>query len=99
MVLALIVFLLVMLTTLGAATLLSRKMHRRDVDQLKDRLAGKTRTSRALKQTQLIKSDDPENRSLTERLLGGDLETRLREYIEQGGLQWEPARVLHMSLF
>ena len=94
-----IVFVLVVATTVPAALLLSKGMHKRDVDQIKDRLAGNQKTVKALKQTQLIKAEDTQKRKLAELLLGGELKERLREYIEQGGLNWEPAQLVHASLF
>jgi tight adherence protein B len=97
--LALMVFIVVLMTTVVFALLLSRSMHKRDVDQIKDRLAGKVKTPKALKQTQLIKNEGGEKRSLADRLLGADLQTKLRTYIEQGGLAWEPAQLIHASLF
>ena len=42
-----IVFVLVLVLTIGFALVLSRSMHRRDVDQIKDRLSGKARTPKA----------------------------------------------------
>ncbi|HYM11984.1 MAG TPA: type II secretion system F family protein [Bryobacterales bacterium] len=97
--LALMVFIVVLMTTIVFALLFSRSMHKRDVDQIKDRLTGKQKTPRALKQTQLIKNESGEKRSLADRLLGADLQTKLRTYIEQGGLAWEPAQLIHASLF
>ena len=99
MVLALVVFAVVLVTTVLFASVLSRSLHRRDIDQIKDRLAGRARTPKALKQTQLMKAEIGEKPKLAERLMGVGLETKLREYIEQGGLQWEPARLVHASLF
>ena len=86
MTLAIVVFIVVMLTVLGFSHFATRSMHKRDVDQIKDRLAGKTRGTKALKQTQLIKADAPERPKLADRILGMDLQAKLRDYIEQGGL-------------
>jgi len=94
-----IVFLIVLITTVGCALLLTRTMHKREVDQIKDRLTGKAKVAKALKQTQLIKNDEPSRKKLGEWLLGGNLQNRLRGYIEQGGLNWEPAQLVHASLF
>ncbi len=94
-----IIFAVVLATSVGFALLATRTMHRRDVDQIKDRLAGKVRLPKALKQTQLIKSDEPERGKLAQWLMGGHLQQRLREYIEQGGMQFEPAQLVHLSLF
>lgn len=99
MTLAVIVFVVVLVTTVLCATVLTRTMHRREVDQIKDRLAGRTKTPKALKHAQLIKTEGLERGPLTRRLMGVDIQERLRDYIEQGGLQWEPARVVHASLF
>ncbi len=93
-----IVFLVVLGLTAGLSLLLSRSLHQRDVDQLKDRVTGKSKTPKALKQQQLIK-EDTERKRLADLLLGGDVKERLRRYIEQGGLQWEPGRLVHLSLF
>ena len=94
-----VVFLIVLFTTIGASLVLTRIFHRREVDQIKDRLTGKEKVPKALKQTQLIKDEEPQRRLLTQRLLSDRFQERLRNYIEQGGLAWEPARVVHASLF
>lgn len=99
MFLAAIVFVVVLVTTVLFVTIFSRTMHKRDVDQIKDRVTGKVRTAKALKETQLIKGEDPERKKLANLLLGGDMEGRLRTYIEQGGLAWEPSQLVHASLF
>ena len=94
-----VVFAVVLLTTIGCSLVLSRTMHKRDVDQIKDRLTGRVKVSKALKHTQLIKAEESTRKKLGEWLLGGDLQGRLRDYIEQGGLRWEPAQLVHASLF
>ena len=99
MILVVVVFIVVLGSTVAFSMLLTRTMHKRDVDQIKDRLSGKTRIPKALKQTQLIKAEAPAKRNLGELLLSGNLQAKLRDYIEQGGLQWEPARAVHASLF
>jgi len=96
--LVIVVFVVVLVTTIGFWLLMSRTMHKRDVDQIKDRLAGKNRAPKALKQAQLIKDEETERRKLGEMLLGERLKNRLRDYIEQGGLRWEPAQLVHASL-
>jgi tight adherence protein B len=94
-----VVFLIVLLTTIGAALLLTRTFHKREVDQIKDRLTGRARVPKALKQTQIIKSEEAAKKKVGDWLLGGNLQSRLRNYIEQGGLNWEPAQLVHASLF
>ena len=79
--------------------LLSRTLHKRDVDQIKDRLTGKIRLPKALKQTQVIKAEENQKKRVGDWLLGGTLQAKLRDYIEQGGLAWEPAQLVHASLF
>ena len=92
------IFLVVLVPCVGVYALLSRSLRRRDADQIKDRLTGKEKTPKALKQAQLIK-DGPERRRLADRLLGGSLQAKLKEYIEQGGLSWEPGQLVHASVF
>jgi len=94
-----VIFLLVLGTSIAFTLLFTKSLHRRDVDQIKDRLSGKVKPPKALKQTQLIKSEKGEGRRLGEYLLSGAVQARLREYIEQGGLQWDPAKLVHASLF
>jgi len=94
-----VVFAVVLISTVGFALLITRSMHKRDVAHIKDRLSGQVRTAKALKQTQLIRGEGSEKKRLAEWILRGDLQTRLREYIEQGGLNWDPARLVHASLF
>jgi tight adherence protein B len=94
-----VVFIIVLITTIGASLVLSRTFHRRDVDQLKDRLTGRLKVPKALKQTQLMKAEEGGKKRIGDWLLGVNLQERLREYIEQGGLSWEPAQLVHASLF
>ncbi len=96
---AIAVFVVVLLTTIGASLLLSRTLHKRDVDQIKDRLTGKIKLPKALKQTQVIKAEENQKKRMGDWLLGGTLQAKLRTYIEQGGLAWEPAQLVHASLF
>ena len=97
--LVIIVFVVVMVTTIGFSLVFSKTIHKREVDQIKDRLSGKAKTPKALKQTQLIKAEASSGHSLTSLILRANLQERLREYIEQGGLRWEPAQLVHASLF
>ena len=94
-----IVFIVVLITTIGASLVLSRTFHKHDVDQLKDRLTGRVKVPKALKQTQLMKAEENAKKRIGDWLLGVNLQERLRDYIEQGGLSWEPAQMVHASLF
>lgn len=74
-------------------------LHRRDVDQMKSLVSGKTPAQEGEEDTKLIKSDRPSPRQVFARLfLGKNLNEKLRDYIEQGGLDWDPARTLYTSL-
>ena len=94
-----IIFVIVLLTTMGASMVLDRTFHKHDVDQLKDRLTGRMKLPKALKQTQLMKADESTKKRIGDWLLGVNLQEKLRDYIEQGGLAWEPAQLVHASLF
>ncbi len=92
------VFVAVLVGCLALALVLSRSLHGRDVEQIKDRVGGKSKLSKVLKAPQLIK-EKAERKRFGEMLLGKALEERLREYLEQGGLTWEPGQLVHASLF
>ena len=98
MMIPILVFLVVLVLSVGASLVLSRSLHGREVDELKDRVGGKIRLPKALKAPQLIK-EKPERRRLGDFLLGQKLEASLRDYLEQGGLKWEPGQLVHFSLF
>jgi tight adherence protein B len=74
-------------------------MHRRDIDQMKTLVSGRTPMAQAGASTTLIKSDASSARQAIARLfLGKNLNEKLRDYIEQGGLDWDPARTIYTSL-
>ena len=68
------------------------RLKKREVDQMKTLVAGKTTTSKT-DTASLIKGDEQEKRDVFARyVLGKDLTERLRDYIEQAGMDWDPAR-------
>jgi len=74
-------------------------LRRRDIDQMKNLVSGKAAVKSAQQATSLIKSETVGARQMLARLfLGKNLNEKLREYIEQGGLDWDPARTLYTCL-
>jgi tight adherence protein B len=75
-------------------------MHRRDIDQMKNLVSGRAAVNKAAGgATSLIKDDSVNARQAFARMfLGKNLNEKLREYIEQGGLDWDPARTVYAAL-
>ena len=76
--------------------LLTRAMRKRDVDQMRDLVSGKTiQQQGSTEGTSLVKSDvTPGRERVARMMLGQDVIEKLRNFIEQAGLDWDPARTL-----
>jgi tight adherence protein B len=94
-----IIFFIVIATCTVLTVVIAHKvMHRRDIDQMKHLVSGRSQAG-AKQSTTLIKSDAQTARQVFARLfLGKNLNEKLREYIEQAGLDWDPARTIYTSL-
>ena len=76
------------------------RLKKREVDQMKTLVSGKTTTSKSGDDTSLIKGEGSETRDVFAKyVLGKNLTEKLRDYIEQAGMDWDPARTLYLSLF
>ena len=74
------------------------RLKKREVDQMKTLVAGKATTNKKT-DTSLIKEEDSEKRDIFARyVLGKDMTEKLRDYIEQAGMDWDPARTVYLSL-
>ena len=74
-------------------------MRKRDVDQMKDLVAGKAPREEKAATASLMKTDTKPKREVFARMvLGQDLNAKLRTFIEQAGVDWDPARVVFTSM-
>ena len=74
------------------------RLKKREIDQMKTLVAGKS-TSKKTDDTSLIKGEGSEKRDVfAQYVLGKDLTEKLRDYIEQAGMDWDPARTVYLSL-
>ena len=74
------------------------RLKKREIDQMKTLVAGKS-TSKKRDETSLIKGEGSEKRDVfAQYVLGKDLTEKLRDYIEQAGMDWDPARTVYLSL-
>ena len=75
-------------------------VRKREVDQMKSLVSGKSSAAKtAAGEPSLIKSQTPTPREIfAQYFLGKNLNQKLRDYIEQAGMDWDPARTLYLSL-
>ncbi len=76
--------------------LLNRAMRKRDVSQMRDLVSGKVIARKgAGEPTVLVKSDVTSGRERVARMMvGRELIEKIRNFIEQAGLDWDPARTV-----
>lgn len=93
-------FIILTVVIIFTAVVATNVMRKRDVDQMKDLVSGKTPRSRAGGgSASLMKTDKQPKREVFARMvLGQDLNQKLRTFIEQAGVDWDPARVVFTSL-
>jgi len=85
-----------MVTVIMVANSVLRK---KEVDQMKDLVSGKAVQKNAAGTPSLIKSERPSAREMFSQLfLGKSLNSKVRDWIEQAGLSWDPARTIYLSL-
>ena len=79
---------------------LYRTMRKRDVDQMRDLASGKVIPQKgATEPTVLVKSDTPSGRErLARMMVGQEFIDKIRNFIEQAGLDWDPARTVLSAL-
>ena len=98
MALFLIFFVFLAVVMVLTVVIANNRLKKREVDQMKTLVAGKAKTKKET-DTSLIKEDDSEKRDVFARyVLGKDLTEKLRDYIEQAGMDWDPARTVYLSL-
>ncbi len=98
MALFLIFFVFLAVVMVLTIVIANNRLKKREVDQMKTLVAGKATTKKEA-DTSLIKDDDSEKRDVFARyVLGKDLTEKLRDYIEQAGMDWDPARTVYLSL-
>lgn len=86
----------VMIITVVVANSVLRK---RDVDQMKTLVSGRAAPGEVKGETPLMKDKAVNKREAVAQLvLGSNLTEKLRSYIEQAGLDWDPARTVYLSL-
>lgn len=74
-------------------------MRKKEVDQMKDLVSGKASQSTATGGPSLIKTERPTAREMFSQIfLGKSLNQKVRDWIEQAGLDWDPARTIYLSL-
>ena len=80
--------------------LLYRTMRKRDVDQMRDLVSGTAVAPKgASSPTVLVKSKTPSGRDrIASMMLGQELIEKIRNFIEQAGLDWDPARTVLLAL-
>ncbi|MEX2302690.1 MAG: type II secretion system F family protein [Bryobacterales bacterium] len=101
MLLFLIFFTVIALFMVATVVIAYKVMHRRDIDQMKNLVSGRASLDKGKggSATTLIKDDTLNARQALARMfLGKNLNEKLRDYIEQGGLDWDPARTVYSSL-
>jgi len=86
----------VMIITVVVANTVLKK---RDVDQMKTLVSGRASQVGGKSDTPLMKGKNESKREAVARfVLGSSMTEKLRSYIEQAGLDWDPARTVYLSL-
>ncbi len=92
--LAMIVFVLILLTFVGCFLVLNRVFEKRETGKLRDRLLDRVPSEKpAATSLPLLRQEEHDKGSLMNRLLTRlNLDTRLKELIDQAGLRWSSGR-------
>lgn len=95
-------FLVLTLFMIGAILSVNNFMRKREVNEMKDLVSGKSTKGKSKANPagggSLLKNEKLSPRDLiAQTFLGQNLNQRLRDYIEQAGMDWDPARTLYMS--
>jgi Flp pilus assembly protein TadB len=97
----LVFFLILSVAVVFTILIANNVMRKRDVDHMRDLVSGKDPLAGkgAARQKSLMKTDArPARDRVTSAVLGQDLNQRLRNFIEQAGVDWDPARTVFMAL-
>ena len=77
----------------------NRFFRRRGVEQMQSMVAGRAPAGRNAETTPLMKKETPASRdAVAHVVLGKNLTEKMRDYIEQAGLDWDPTRTIYLSL-
>lgn len=95
-------FVVLTLFMVGAIFIANNFMRKREVDEMKSLVSGKAPKTGTKKPGEaggsLLKNEKLSPRELfAQTFLGQNLNQKLRDYIEQAGMDWDPARTLYMS--
>lgn len=99
---AIVVFLFIVMGTMFLYMAFGKSAGTGDVQRVKDRLLGKTKTAKQSGESSdtpaLIKSDEPTT-SLAQKILNNvRMADRVETMIEQAGLRWTPAKLMQTAL-
>src|SRR2546430_2022718 len=99
----LIIMIAVWAAAMGAWLFLSKYVKKSDVDRIKQRLAGTPKTKKAkgaqAGQPQVIQQTDLGKNRLAQMLVKKyGFGPKLAAFLEQGGIPWQPARFVHLSV-
>lgn len=101
MVLYVSLFIILAGAMITAILIVNNMARKREVTQMKDLVSGKAPKAGAEKgeAPSLIKNENPTPRQVfAQMFLGKNLNEKLRDYIEQAGMDWDPARTIYTSL-
>lgn len=91
-------FVILALFMVGAIVFANNYMRKREVKEMKDLVSGKVVKKKTDQSGSLLKNEKLSPRELlAQTFLGKNLNQKLRDYIEQAGMDWDPARTLYMS--
>lgn len=96
-----IVFFVVLVVFMVATIFIANGyMRKREVSEMKDLVSGKSSKKKTKdgEQGSLLKNEKLSARDLlAQTFLGKNMNQKLRDYIEQAGMDWDPARTLYMA--
>lgn len=99
MILLAVIFIAVLAGTTSVFFLLDGRMRKSDVNNIKSRLLGNSKTKKARSDAPaLMQSDVPQGRLALELLNRLQLRERLQRLLERAGLRWTVTRFVHTSL-
>ena len=94
-----ILFVILAVVMVVVGVIANRAFRKRDVEQMKSMVAGRAPLGGGAEATPLMKQQRPAGReALAHAVLGKNLTEKMRDYIEQAGLDWDPTRTIYLSL-
>ena len=99
MVVFIIFFVFLVVVMIITVVVANNVLRKRDVDQMKTLVSGRAPRAGQKDATPLMKTKDLDKRqAVAQFVLGSNLTEKLRNHIEQAGLDWDPARTVYLSL-